>query len=115
MAKHLARKHGGVYLPGIRDELRAACEREVLDGDPRCHVAFTEDWTTADRRRVSAASPAVRQARRLLERLDGGEDIECGRPVARTWPELADAPWWRDVTVRRVVVAADDTVRPIHE
>jgi hypothetical protein len=113
MAKHLAPKHGGVYLPGIRDEIRAHYEREVLRGDPRLMPDLTPDLTSAQRRQANAASPAIRQAERTLARIDCGEDIDCGRPSARDWPELADVPWYSDPTVRRVVVSADDTVRPI--
>jgi hypothetical protein len=115
VAKHLAPKHGGVYLPGIRDEIRAGYESEVLRGDPRLMPDLTPDMSTEQRRQANAASPAIRQAERTLARIDCDEDIDCGRPSARYWPEVADVPWYSDPTVRRVVVFADDTVRPIYE
>ena len=34
MAKPLAPKHGGVYLPGFRDELRSHYAELVRNGDP---------------------------------------------------------------------------------
>ena len=112
MAKLLTPKHGGVYLPGIREEIRASHQREVLRGDPRVMPAFTEDWTSEERRQANAASPVIRHAERMLARIDAGEDIGTGKPTAHHWPELADVPWYADPTVRCVVVAADDTVRP---
>jgi hypothetical protein len=115
MAKPLAPKHGGVYLPGIREQLRDDYQREVLRGDPRLFPDLTPDLTSEQRRRANAASPAIRQAEHTLARIDAGEDIEDGRPSARYWPELADVPWYSDPTVRRVIVAADDTVRPIYD
>ena len=115
MAKLLAPKHGGVYLPGIRDALRAEYEREVLRGDPRLLADFAPDMTSEERRQANAASPVVRQAERTLARIDAGEDIETGRPSAHDWPELAAASWYADPSVRRVVVSADDTVRPIYD
>ncbi|MGO9031036.1 hypothetical protein [Mycobacterium sp.] len=115
MAKLLKPKHGGVYLPGIRDEIRAWYEREVLRGDPRALPDFTPDLTSEQRRQANATSPVIRQARRMVDRIDAGEDIETGRPSARDWPELAGVSWYSDPTVRRVVVSADDTVRPIHD
>jgi hypothetical protein len=113
MAKALTPKHGGVYLPGYRDEMRAGYESEVLRGDPRALPAFTEDWTSEERRQANATSPVIRQAERMIARIDAGEDIETGKPTAHQWPELAAAPWYADPSVRRVVVSADDTVRPI--
>lgn len=77
--------------------------------------AFTEDWTSEERRQANAASPVVRQAERTLAHIDAGEDIETGRPLAHAWPELAAASWYADPSVRRVVVSADDTVRPIYD
>jgi hypothetical protein len=115
MAKHLAPKHGGVYLPGFRDELRAGYESEVLRGDPRVLPGFTEDWTSEERRQANAASPVIRQAECTLARIDAGEDIEARKPTAHRWPELTAAPWYADPSVRRVVVPADDTVRPIYD
>jgi hypothetical protein len=115
MAKRLVRPDGGVYLPGIRDELRRQEERLVFRGDARLLADFAPHLTPEQRRQANAASPAVRQAARTLARLDAGEDIETGRPNARRWPELAAAQWYSDPTVRRVVVAADDTVRPIFD
>lgn len=115
MAKQLKPKHGGVYLPGIRDDLRAHYQREVLRGDPRLTPDLAPDLTSEQRRQANAASPAIRQAERTVARLDAGEDIETGRPSAHHWPELADVPWYADPTVRRVIVSADDTVRPIYE
>jgi hypothetical protein len=88
-----------VYLPGFRDALRADAEREVLRGDPRVLPAFTEDWSSDQRRAANAVSPVVRQAQRMIERLDAGEDVTVRRPSVRDWPELA---------------AADDTVRPVY-
>jgi hypothetical protein len=58
MAKHLAPPGGGVYLPGIREAIRAGYEREVLRGDPRVLPAFTEDWSSDERRAASQRSPA---------------------------------------------------------
>jgi hypothetical protein len=113
MAKALIPKHGGVYLPGIRDEIRQRYAEAVDRGDPRCHPAFTEDWTSEERRQANASSPVVRDAQRTLARIDAGEDIETGRPSARDWPELAGVSWYADPSVRRVVVSADDTVRPL--
>jgi hypothetical protein len=115
MAKHLAPKGGGVYVPGLRDEIRAGYEREVLRGDPRLMPDLTPDMTSEERRRANAASPATRQAERMLARLDAGEPIRCRRPSAHHWPELAAAPWYADPSVRRVVVSADDAVRPVFE
>jgi hypothetical protein len=115
MAKLLTPKHGGVYLPGIRDEIRQWHEREVLRGDPRLLADFAPDMTSEERRRANAASPVVRQAERTLARIDAGEDIETARPSARDWPELTAASWYADPSVRRVVVSADDTVRPIYD
>jgi hypothetical protein len=115
MAKLLTPKHGGVYLPGIRDEISAGYEREVLRGDPRVLPAFTEDWSSEQRRAANAASPVIRQAERALARIDTGQDIETGKPTSHHWPELADVPWYADPTVRRVIVSADDTVRPIYD
>ena len=111
MAKLLAPKRGGVYLAGIRDELRARYQRQAVD--PRLLPDFTPDMSSDERRQANAASPVVRQAERTLARIDAGEDIEDGRPSAHYWPELAAAPWYADPSVRRVVVSADDTVRPI--
>lgn len=113
MARQLTPKHGGVYLPGIRDELRARYESEVLRGDPRLMPDLAPDMSTEQRRQANAASPAIRQAQRTLDRIDCGEDIETGRPSAREWPELADVPWYSDPTVRRVIVSANDVVRPV--
>jgi hypothetical protein len=113
MAKLLTPKHGGVYLPGIRDEIRAHYESEVLRGDPRLMRDLTPHMSSEERRQANAASPAIRQAQRTLDRLDAGEDIEDGRPSAREWPELADVPWYADPTVRRVIVSANDVVRPV--
>jgi hypothetical protein len=115
MAKPLTPKHGGVHLPGIRDYLRQSPEREVLRGDPRLLADFAPDMTSEQRRQVNAASPVIRQARRMVDRIDAGEDIETGRPSARDWPELAGVSWYADPTVRRVIVSADDTVRPIYD
>jgi hypothetical protein len=113
MAKQLTPKHGGVYLPGLRDEVHAWYEREVLRGDPRLLADFAPELTSEQRRQANAASPVVRHAERTLARIDAGEDIETGRPSARYWPELLDVTWYADPSVRRVVVSADDTVRPI--
>ena len=113
MAKRLVRPDGGVYLPGIRDEIRRWHEREVFRGDPRLLADFAPDMTPEQRHRANAASPVVRQAERMIARIDAGEDIETGKPTAHHWPELAAAPWYADPSVRRVVVSADDTVRPI--
>jgi hypothetical protein len=115
VAKPLTPKPGGVYLQGYRDEMRAGYESEVLRGDPRLHPAFTEDWTSEERRQANEASPVVRQAEHMLQRLDAGEDIETRKPSAHHWPELGDVPWYSSPSVRRVVVSADDTVRPIFE
>jgi hypothetical protein len=115
MARQLTPKRGGTYLPGIRDEIRARYESEVLRGDPRLLADLAPDLTSEQRRQANAASPAIRQAQRTLDRIDAGEDIEDGRPSAREWPELADVPWYSDPTVRRVVVSADDTLRPIYD
>jgi len=87
----------------------------MLRGDPRLRPAFTEHWTSEERRRANAASPVVRQAERTLARIDAGEDIETGKPTAHHWPELGDVPWYSDPTVRHVIVSADDTVRPIYD
>jgi hypothetical protein len=105
---------GGVYLPGIRDAMRSSYCAEVLRGDPRLLPDFTE-LSSEERRRANAASPVVRQAERTLAHIDAGEDIETGRPSAHHWPELAAAPWYSDPTVRRVIVSADDTVRPVYD
>ena len=113
MAKHLAPKGGGVYLPGYRDELRERYAELVRNGDPRAYPAFTEDWSSEERRRANATSPVVLHAQRMVQALDAGEDIETGKPTAHHWPELAGASWYADPSVRRVVVSADDTVRPI--
>jgi hypothetical protein len=113
MAKLLTPKGGGVYLPGFRDQIRAGYEREVLRGDPRVLPGFTEDWTSEERRQANAASPVIRQAERTLARIDAGEDIATRKPTAHHWPELTAASWYADTSVRRVVVSADDTVRPI--
>ena len=75
--------------------------------------AFTEDWTSEERRQANATSPVIRQAQRMLDRIDAGEDIETRKPTAHHWPELTAAPWYADPSVRRVVVSIDDTVRPI--
>lgn len=115
MAKPLAPKHGGTHLPGIRDEIRARYESEVLRGDPRLLADLALDLTSEQRRQANAASPAIRQAERMLDRIDAGQDIEDGRPSAREWPELVEVPWYSSPSVRRVVVAADDTVRPIYD
>jgi len=115
VAKLLTPKHSGVYLPGIRDEIRQWHEREVLRGDPRLLADFAPDMTSEQRRRANAASPVIRQAEHTLARMDAGEDIETGRPSAHDWPELAAASWYADPSVRRVVVSADDTVRPIYD
>lgn len=113
MAKRLTPKHGGVYLPGVYNEIRAHYEREVLRGDPRALPDFTPDLTSEQRRQANATSPVVLQAQRMLQRLDAGEDIEQRRPSAHDWPELPDAPWYGDYSVRRVVVSANDVVRPV--
>ena len=89
MAKLLAPKRGGVYLAGIRDELRARYQRQAVD--PRLLPDFTPDMSSDERRQANAASPVVRQAERTLARIDAGEDIEDGRPSAHDRPELA----WR--------------------
>jgi hypothetical protein len=115
MAKRLAPPDGGVYVPGIRNEIRAGYEREVLRGDPRALPALTEDWTSEERRQANATSPVIRQAERMLARIDAGEDIETGKPTAHHWPELAGVPWYAEPTVRGVIVSADDTVRPIYD
>ena len=114
MAKLFTPKDGGVYLPGIREEIRASHQREVLRGDPRVMPAFTEDWTSEERRQANAASPVIRQAERMLARMDAGEDIETRRPSAHHWPELAEVSWYADPTVRRVIVSANDVVRPVY-
>ena len=115
MAKLLTPKHGGVYLPGIRAELRARYEHEVSRGDPRLMPDLTPAMSSDERRQANAASPVIRQAERMLARIDVGEDIETGRPTAHHWPELAAASWYADPSVRRVVVSADDIVRPIYD
>lgn len=115
MAKRLAPKHGGVFVDGIRDALRSDCQREILRGDPRLMPDLTPDMSTEQRRQANANSHAIRQAERTLARLDAVEDITIGRPSARWWPELADASWYADPSVRRIVVSADDTVRPVYE
>ena len=115
MAKRLVRPDGGVYLAGWRDEERRHYEREVFRGDPRLLADFAPGLTPEQRRRANAASPVVRQAQRMLDRIDAGEDIETGKPTAHRWPELAEVSWYADPSVRRVVVSADDTVRPIYE
>jgi hypothetical protein len=115
VAKSLAPPDGGLYVDGLRAALRAEYEAEVLRGDPRVHAAFTEDWTSAERRQANDASPAIRHARRRVEALDAGEVVTTGRPSARVFPELLGAPWWTDTGVRLVTVAADDTLRPIYE
>jgi len=114
MAKLLTPKHGGVYLPGVRDELRARYQRQAAS-DPPLMADLTPGMSSEQRRRANAASPAVRQAERTLARIDAGEDIEDMRPSARYWPELVDVPWYADPTVRRVVMSTDDTVRPIYD
>jgi hypothetical protein len=114
MAKHLAPKGGGVYLPGIRGEIRRQHEPEVFRGDPRLVADFAPGLTPEQRRRVNAASPVVRQAERMLARMDAGEDIETRRPSAHHWPELAEVSWYADPTVRRVIVSANDVVRPVY-
>lgn len=115
MAKQLQPKYGGVYVLGIRDELRARYKHEVLRGDPRLMPDLTPDMSTEQRRQANAATPAIRQAQRTLDRIDAGEDIEDSRPNARHWPELAEVPWYSDPSVRRVTVSADDTVRPVYD
>jgi hypothetical protein len=111
MAKHLAPKHGGVYLPGIRDQLRERYAELVRNGDPRAYPEYTH-WSSEERRRANANSPVVLHAQRMVEALDAGEDIETGRPSAHHWPELAGVPWYADPSVRRVIVGANDTIRP---
>jgi hypothetical protein len=86
----------------------------VFRGDPRLLADFAPHLTP-EQRRADAASPVIRQAERELARIDAGEDIETGRPSAHDWPELAAASWYVDPSVRRVVVSADDTVRPIYD
>jgi hypothetical protein len=76
---------------------------------------ITADWSSDDRRRANAASPAIQHAQRMIERLDAGEEITTGRPGSGAWPELATVPWYADYSVRLVRVAADDTVRPVYE
>jgi hypothetical protein len=115
MAKLLTPQHGGVYLPGIREELRSRWHGEVLRGDPRLLADFAPGMTSEECRQANAASPVVRQAERMVDRIDAGEDIETGRPSARDWPELAGVSWSADPSVRRVVVSAYDTVRPIYD
>lgn len=58
--------------------------------------AFTEDWTSEERRQTNAASPVIRQAERTLARIDAGEDIETRRPSAHHWPELSEVSWYAD-------------------
>ena len=114
MAKRLTPKHGGVFVDGIRDALRADYQSEILRGDPRLMPDITPDMSTEQRRQANAASPAIRQAERMIERIDAEEDIDTARPTAHRWPELADVPWYADSSVRLVRVSADDTVRPIY-
>jgi hypothetical protein len=115
MARRLAPKDGGVFLDGYREQLRAEYEREVLRGDPRLMPDITADWSSDERRRTNAASPAIQHAQRMIERLDAGEEITTGRPGSGNWPELASVPWYADYSVRLVRVSADDTVRPVYE
>ena len=115
MAKRLVRPDGGVYLPGIRDELRRKEERVVFRGDARLLADFAPGLTPEQRSRANAASPVVRQAERTLARIDAGEDLETRRPSAHHWPELAEVSWYAEPTVRRVIVSADDTVRPVYD
>jgi hypothetical protein len=115
MARRLAPKDGGVFLDGYREQLCAEYEREVRRGDPRLMADLTPDMFSEERRRVTATSPAIRHAQRMIERLDAGEEITTGRPGSGAWPELATVPWYADYSVRLVRVSADNTVRPVYE
>jgi hypothetical protein len=68
--------------------------------------------SSAEHRRLNAQSPAVRQALRMLERLDAGENVIDFPPSARQHPELTSVPWIADRSVSRVIVRADDTIHP---
>ena len=90
------------------------CQDSELRGDPRLLADFAPDMTSEEHRQANAASPVIRQAERMLARMDAGEDIETRRPSAHHWPELAEVSWYADPTVRRVIVSANDVVRPVY-
>jgi TPP-dependent 2-oxoacid decarboxylase len=82
-AEHLAVIHliGAPNLP--TQEGRALvhhCLRQVTDGDLR--LTFM-DLSSAERRKLNARSPVVREARAMLERLDAGEPVTRRGPDAR--------------------------------
>ena len=110
MARQRKPQDGGVYLPGIRAMLREHLRRQLVD--PRLLADFGPELSSRQREQANAASPVVRQAQRMLDRLDAGDPIEAGVPSPRDWPELASAPWILDYSVRRVVISAADTIRP---
>lgn len=110
MARQRKPQDGGVYLPGIRAMLREHLARQLFD--PRLYADFGPAISSSQRERANAASPAVRQAQRQIDRLNAGDPFEIGLPSPRDWPELASVPWVLDGSVRRVIVSADDTIRP---
>jgi len=59
-------------------------------------------------------SPAVRQARRTIARIDGGETLTVPTPPRARWPQLASVPWFVERLASRVTVDADDRVRPVY-
>jgi len=82
----------------------------VCDGDPR--VPFIID-DPAERRRLNRKSPMVREAKRMVEKLNRGEPVcyPCGHVGGRDrFPEARNIPWLADH--REMWVDADDSVRP---
>jgi hypothetical protein len=111
MARRRQPADGGIHLSGLRAMLREDVTRHLTD--PRLVPGLGgPELSSRQREQANAASPTVRQAQRQIDCLNSGDLFVIGLPSPRDWPELASVPWVLDRSVRRVIVSADDTIRP---
>jgi hypothetical protein len=97
-------------VPGIYEAIRESYQRSADYGDPRLWLSVTDD--PAERRRLSAKFPAVRQDLAMVERMDRGEPITVSRNRVARQPGSEQVAWLdRHPFDVGVVVTPDDRVR----
>jgi hypothetical protein len=100
-------------IPGLYEHIRAGYERQVAEGDPRV-PCMTDD--PAERAKINAGTPIVRQATHMLERMQRREPVTIARSQlgGHSFPEAQRIPWIADRWngIAEIVVTPDDVVRP---
>jgi hypothetical protein len=111
------RANGGAVVTrveGLYADLLAAARLEVERGDPR--VPYISD-DPAERRKLNARSPCIRQAQRRVEAMEAGESViipRSGIGVPTCFPEARNVPWLNDRFngVSLIRVSSGDLISP---